>query len=156
MFVDKGGAMADRTEGNIEIDAASSQVMDEILDFESYPEWTGEIKKVEIRERDEQGRATQVYYEVVAAIINSKYVLSYTYPDSGAGMAWTLTDNISGPVRGFDGEYVLESTGETTKVTYRATMDLSIPMMGFMKRQAEKQVIEIALKGLKKRVEGAD
>lgn len=145
--------MADRTEGSIAIAAPAARVMDEILDFEAYPQWSGEIKKVEIRARDDQGRATEIYYEVVAAIINSKYVLSYTYPADGLGMSWTLTENVGGPVRGFDGEYVLAPDGDATTVTYRATMDLSIPMMGFMKRQAEKQVIDIALKGLKKRVE---
>lgn len=147
--------MADRTEGSIEINAQVERVMDEILDFASYPKWTSEIKKVEIRERDDEGRATQVYYEFNAAIISAKYTLTYTYPNEGVGMSWTLTDNAGGAVRGFDGEYVLEPVGDGTKVTYRATMDLTIPMMGFMKRQAEKQVIDVALKGLKKRVEAA-
>lgn len=147
--------MADRTEGSIVIDAPSTRVMEEILDFESYPQWSGEIKKVEVRARDDAGRATEVYYEVVAAIVTAKYTLTYAYPAEGTGMSWTLTHNAGGAIRGFDGEYVLEDAGEATRVTYRATMDLSIPMMGFMKRQAEKQVIDIALKGLKKRVEAA-
>lgn len=145
--------MADRTEGSIVIDAPPSRVMDEILDFESYPQWSGEIKKVEVRARDDAGRATEVYYEVVAAVLNAKYTLGYTYPADGLGMSWTLTSG--GPLKGFDGEYVLTADGGGTKVIYRATMDLGIPMLGFMKRQGEKKVIDIALKGLKKRVETA-
>ena len=40
-----------------------------------------------------------------------------------------------------------------TEVTYRLAVDLSIPMIGMLKRKAEKVIIDTALKGLKKRVE---
>ncbi len=38
-------------------------------------------------------------------------------------------------------------------MTYKAKVDITIPMLGFIKRQMEKLVIDTALKGLKKRVE---
>ena len=41
-----------------------------------------------------------------------------------------------------------------TLVTYRLAVDLNIPMLGMFKRKAEKVIIDTALKGLKKRVEG--
>ena len=40
-----------------------------------------------------------------------------------------------------------------TEVTYRLAVDISIPMIGMLKRKAEKVIIDTALKGLKKRVE---
>ena len=40
-----------------------------------------------------------------------------------------------------------------TEVTYRLAVDLSIPMIGMLRRKAEKIIIDTALKGLKKRVE---
>ena len=38
-------------------------------------------------------------------------------------------------------------------MTYRLAVDLSIPMIGMLRRKAEKVIIDTALKGLKKRVE---
>ncbi|MFC7107281.1 hypothetical protein ACFQ0B_64275 [Nonomuraea thailandensis] len=39
-------------------------------------------------------------------------------------------------------------------MTYELTVDLSVPMIGLIKRKAEKVIVDTALKGLKKRVEG--
>ena len=44
-------------------------------------------------------------------------------------------------------------TGGRTEVTYSITIDLSIPMLGMIKRKAEKVILDTALKELKKRVE---
>jgi len=40
-------------------------------------------------------------------------------------------------------------------VTYNLTVDLTIPMLGMLKRKAEKVIMDTALKELKKRVESA-
>ena len=53
-----------------------------------------------------------------------------------------------------DGSYTLVETDDRTEVTYAITIDLSIPMLGMIKRKAEKVILDTALKELKKRVEG--
>ena len=53
-----------------------------------------------------------------------------------------------------DGSYTLVETDGRTEVTYSITIDLSIPMLGMIKRKAEKVILDTALKELKKRVEG--
>ena len=53
-----------------------------------------------------------------------------------------------------DGAYTLVDRGDgTTEVTYRLALDVSIPLIGMLKRKGEKILIDTALKGLKKRVE---
>jgi hypothetical protein len=53
-----------------------------------------------------------------------------------------------------DGSYELADRADgTTTVTYRLAVDVKFPMIGLMKRKAEKVIIDRALKGLKKRVE---
>jgi hypothetical protein len=52
-----------------------------------------------------------------------------------------------------DGSYVLAESNGSTTVTYSITIDLSIPMLGLIKRKAEKVILDTALKELKKRVE---
>ncbi len=143
--------LADQTHGSIEIDAAPAAVMTEIADYESYPEWSGEIRSVEVRERDEQGRGKQVYFQVASGPLKADYVLAYTYKDGDAGVSWTFVEGNN--IRNLEGDYTLTGDGEGTTVTYSLKVDTPIPMLGFMKRQVEKRIIDVALKGLKKRVE---
>jgi hypothetical protein len=57
-------------------------------------------------------------------------------------------------LKAIDGEYELVPlTDDTTEVTYSLEVDLAIPMIGMLKRKAEKVIIDAALKGLKRRVE---
>jgi ribosome-associated toxin RatA of RatAB toxin-antitoxin module len=142
--------MADKTEGSITIDADPATIMGVIADFERYPEWSSEIKKVEVRARGADGRATDVYFEVSAGPISPKYTLHYEY-GGNRSVSWKMTEGTQ--LRNIEGEYVLDADGDATKVTYRASVELAVPMLGFMKRQGEKRVIDTALKGLKKRVE---
>ena len=53
---------------------------------------------------------------------------------------------------GMDGTYLLESHGDTTTVHYRLAVDVKIPMIGMIKRKAERIIVDTALKGLKRRV----
>jgi hypothetical protein len=39
-------------------------------------------------------------------------------------------------------------------VTYSLAVDLAVPMIGVLRRRAEKQIMDTALKELRKRVEG--
>ena len=84
--------------------------------------------------------------------VGAKYTLSYRYKAKNGGMTWTSKD-CSGAVKSITGGYELKPTGSTTKVTYRTTIELAIPVVGFIKRQAEKQIINSALGGLKMEVE---
>jgi hypothetical protein len=59
-------------------------------------------------------------------------------------------------LRSLDGTYLLKPAGTGgTEVTYALTVDVKIPMLGMIKRKAEKVIIDRALAGLKKRVESA-
>ena len=57
-------------------------------------------------------------------------------------------------LRSLDGAYLLRDRGDgSTEVTYRLALDVSIPLIGMLKRKGEKILIDAALKGLKKRAE---
>jgi ribosome-associated toxin RatA of RatAB toxin-antitoxin module len=143
--------MAEHTSSSIMIKAAPADVMDVIADFARYPDWTGEVKQAEVLATDGQGRAGQVRLVMDAGAIKDDQVLAYTW-DGAHGVSWTLVK--SQMLRSLDGAYLLEPTGEdSTEVTYRLTVDVKIPMLGMIKRKAEKVIIDRALAGLKKRVE---
>jgi ribosome-associated toxin RatA of RatAB toxin-antitoxin module len=141
--------MPEQTTSSIVIDAPPEQVMAVIVDFEDYPAWVQGMKKVEIVSTDADGRADQVHFDLDAGVKDS-YTLAYDYvgPDT---LRWHLVEGKL--MRAMDGTYELSATPTGTHVTYRLAVDLAIPMIGMLRRKAEKVIIDTALKGLKKRVE---
>ncbi|MEU5214419.1 SRPBCC family protein [Streptomyces sp. NPDC020742] len=144
--------MAEHTSSSITIEAAPAEVMGVIADFDRYPEWTGEVKEAEVLDKDDQGRASQVRLLLDAGAIKDDHTLAYTWT-GGHEVSWSLVK--SQMLRALDGSYRLAplNDGASTEVTYQLTVDVKIPMLGMIKRKAEKVIIDRALAGLKKRVE---
>ena len=142
--------MADQTTSSIRISAPAAAVMAVIADFESYPSWATGVKRAEVVQSGADGRAEQVQFALDASPIKDEYTLSYEWDDDRQ-VTWAL---VQGRVlKGMDGAYLLDETGDETEVTYRLAVDVAIPMIGMLKRKAEKVIIDTALKGLKRRVE---
>jgi ribosome-associated toxin RatA of RatAB toxin-antitoxin module len=144
--------MAEHTSSSITIEAAPADVMGVISDFARYPEWTGEVKEAEVLATDAKGRAEQVRLVLDAGAIKDDHTLAYTWNGENE-VSWTLVK--SQMLRAIDGSYTLAAVGggDRTEVTYQLTVDVKIPMLGMIKRKAEKVIIDRALAGLKKRVE---
>ncbi len=146
----EGESMAEQTTSSITVNASPAQIMDVIADFESYPQWADSVRETEVLSTGADGRAKQVRFNVDAGAIKDEYSLDYTW--SPTEVRWNLVE--AKMLKGMDGAYVLEENGDgSTEVTYRLTVDISIPMIGLLKRKAEKVIIDTALKGLKNRVE---
>ena len=146
--------MADRTESSIVIDAAPDAVLQVIADFEQYPEWTGAVKQVTVLDRLADGRGSRVKFVLDAGAIRDTYTLDYTwaFADDGIGLlSWELVE--STVLKSMDGSYELTATGAGTTVRYSLAVDLRIPMLGMLRRKAEKAIIDTALNELKKHVE---
>jgi uncharacterized membrane protein len=143
--------MADQSTQSITIDAPAADVMGVIADFPSYPQWVAAAKKVEVEETGDDGRARRVHFVLDAGAVKDDYVLEYTW-DGDRQVSWSL---VKGQMqKRQEGSYSLTEVDGATEVTYKITIDLSIPMLGMIKRKAEKVILDTALKELKKRVEG--
>ena len=146
--------MAEQAREQTTINATVEQCFDTLTDFESYPEWAGDLKQVTIESVDEQGRAQVVEYRAAAMGRSTTYRLQYDYVQAPNRLGWEL---LSGDVeRELDGHYELtEGTDPgTTDVVYELAVDLIFPIPGFVKRRAEARIIKTALSELKARVEG--
>lgn len=143
--------MVERAEGQTEITASPAEVLEAIMDFEAYPQWAG-VKSADVRKTDAKGRPTEVAFEVSQMGFDASYTLAYRYAARDRGVSWT-TKEASGVVKEIEGEYVLEPNENGTSVTYRLALELGISLPGFLRKTAEKTVINMALDGLKKRVE---
>jgi ribosome-associated toxin RatA of RatAB toxin-antitoxin module len=143
--------MADQSTQSIVVDAPAPDVMAVIADFPAYPEWVAAARTVEVLENGEDGRARRVRFMLDAGSVKDDYTLDYSWQGDRA-VSWTLVS--SQLMKRQDGSYTLTETDGSTEVTYAITIDTKIPLLGMMKRKAEKVILDTALKELKKRVEG--
>ena len=143
--------MAEATSSSITIAAPPERVMAVIADFAAYPEWADQINTVEVLTPGADGRAERVRFTMDAGAIKDSYTLDYTWAPDGRSVSWTL---VKGQIqKAQDGSYRLAGRADSTTVTYSLAVDLNIPMIGMLRRKAEKVIIDTALKGLKRRVE---
>ena len=141
--------MADQTSASIDIAAQPDDVMAVIADFEHYPNWVDSMKNAEVLS-SVAGRAETVRMVLDHTLVKDNYVLAYEWKPQAVN--WKLIEG--NLLRAMDGSYQLKANGVKTTVTYTLTVDINMPMIGMFKRKAEKTIIDSALKGLKKRVEG--
>ncbi|MBV6725743.1 SRPBCC family protein [Nocardioides daeguensis] len=148
--------MAEQTSSSIVVDAPAADVMAVIADFAAYPQWAKGVTVAEVRssydagDPTQAGRAREVFFALDVSPIKDEYTLSYVW-DGDRQVTWTLVEGKM--LKALEGAYVLRETGGSTEVTYRLALDVSIPLIGMLKRKGEKILIDTALKGLKKRVE---
>jgi len=142
--------MADLTTSSILVSADAGAVMDVIADFDAYPTWAKGVRSAEVLTEYDDGRAGEVAFVLDAAPIKDEYTLAYDW-DGDHQVTWSLV--AAKMLKSMEGAYILMPQGDRTEVTYRLAVDLSIPMIGMLKRKGEKVVIDTALKGLKMRVE---
>lgn len=137
----------------VEVSAEPQHVYEVALDLEAYPEWAGGVKAVSIIEEDEYGRPAQAAFVVDGMVKELSYVLDYDY-DYDNGFAWKAIPNDD--IRLLEGRYEfneLEDGG--CEVVYALRVEPAFTVPGFLRRQAEKQIVGTALRGLKKRAEAA-
>ena len=143
--------MATPSSQSITMAAEPAAIMDVIADFAAYPEWAGAVKSVDVTVPGENGRAQQVKFSMDAGLLKDTYELAYQWDDDGIGVSWSL---VSGQLqKSQQGSYKLVTTPKGTEVTYTLAVDLSVPMIGVLRRKAERVILDTALKELKKRVE---
>ena len=144
--------MAETTAQTIYIDSDPGTVMDVIADIGSYPEWVSEYTETEVISSDAQGYPLQARLVLDAAVLRDTMVLKYVWPSDRRSVSWSLVSSTL--LKSLDGTYRLTPNGSGTDVTYELSVDLMIPMIGLLKRKAERRLTDTALKDLKKRVEG--
>jgi hypothetical protein len=146
--------MADRTSSSITINSGKSAVMTAIADFAAYPTWAEGVKSAEVLSTGADDRADRVKITLETGPIKDSYVLAYSWNGDDA-VQWDLAER-GKVVTGMSGSYRLAAGADAaagTDVTYELSVDVSIPMLGMLKRKAEKVIIDAALKGLKRHVE---
>ena len=122
-----------------------------IANFGAYPDWATGVRAADVLTSDLGGRASRVRFQFDAGIIKDSYVLHYDW-DGDAQVSWEL-DEAGVAISEMSGSYQLAEQGRGTQVRYELAVGIRVPMIGMLKRRAEKMIIDAALKGLKSRAE---
>jgi uncharacterized membrane protein len=145
--------MAERASEHTTISAPPELCWEIATDFEAYPEWAKDVKEAAVVTRDAEGRASVVRFRAAAMGRSTTYLLGYDYASAPDRLAWRL---LKGDItRVLDGSYDFRPSdgGGGTDVDYELTVELVVPLPGFVKRRAETRIMQTALRDLKARVE---
>lgn len=143
--------MADRASQTITISASPTHVWSIATDVERYPEWAKDVKDVVVRTRDAQGRPLEVEFRASALGRSTHYTLLYDYDQAPSALAWHM---VRGDImRSIEGAYHFAPTADGgTEVRYDLSIELVVPLPGFVKRRAEVRILN-TVRELKVRAE---
>jgi len=142
--------MAEGTFSTLEIDATAEELYDVAADVAAYPEWASGVKEVEVLDVDGEGRVDRARFVLEGFVKEIEYVLKYTH-DRPNVLSWVAEE--SDDLKMLEGSYQFGVAEDgATEVVYSLSVEPNFIIPGFIKRQAEKQIVTTALRGLRKRV----
>jgi hypothetical protein len=130
------------------IEATPDEIMRVLFDLEALTEWSSVHQEVKILERDQHGHPSKSRQVVKIVGISDEQVLAYRVHDDG--VSWALVS--SKQQRAQDARYMLTPDGDATRVRFDLTVDLNVPIPGFLIKRGAKGLMDTATKGLRDRV----
>ncbi|WP_293305616.1 SRPBCC family protein [Mycolicibacterium sp.] len=140
--------MAVKDSREVVIEATPEEILDVIADVESAHTWSPQYQSAEVIDTYKGGRPKTVKMRIKAAGIADDQTVEYHWGDNTAG--WTLLK--AGQMRSQEALYTLTPQGDKTKVRFDLEIDPSIPLPGFLIKQAIKGAMDTATNGLRKQV----
>ncbi len=146
-------AVAEGTIRSTESTASPAEVFAVAVDLQRYPEWAAGVNSVEVLETDDRGRPARARFEIDGFVKRIAYELRYAY-DEPHRMEWWAVPGAD--IREMHGSYEFRQVeGGGTEIVYALLVEPAFTVPGFLRRQAEKQIVSSALRGLRRRAEGA-
>jgi ribosome-associated toxin RatA of RatAB toxin-antitoxin module len=143
--------MSEKSSSTIVIDAPLADVQAALFDIANYPEWLTSIKKAEVLESDDQGRAIKAKLAIDAGMMKDRVTLDYDWSAAPASLSFSMDD--ADLLTQMDGTYFIKALDEdSTQVTYELTVAVSLPVPSMIITKAQQQTIDAALKELAARV----
>lgn len=143
--------MAEQAHEHIHIDADPDACLAVALDLARYPDWAKDVKSVEVRSTDDEGRPHEAEFRAAAMGRSIRYILRYDYSALPDRFSWTFVEGDM--LRQLDGTYTFTAEPGGTRVDYELIADMTAPLPGIVKRRAAGMITSTALKELKRAVE---
>jgi len=142
--------MVDSGSDSVLVAAPVEECIAVVTSFERYPEWARDVKEAVVRERGADGRPTVMEYRASALGRSTHFTLRYDYSQLPSRISWTMVDGDI--MRSIAGSYGFMEVDGGTRVEYDLSIELVLPLPGFVKRRAEMRILS-SLKELKARIE---
>ena len=137
--------MSNLSSASIELDATADNVMQVIMDFSSYPKWSGFQSALVLPKRENLNQVPVQFGLSVNGVSDSLTLGIAQISESE--VSWTLIE--SNLLSVLEGKFKLtELPGERCKVTYELELRFKNSMMNLMKKALEGQMIEKLLRRL--------
>ena len=119
--------MAQRATESIMVNASPEVVYGVVSDFANYANWVSDLKRIEVLERDADGRALEVEFRAAAFGRSTTYALRYDYSRAPEAISWHQTKGDL--TETMQGQYRFEQSGDATRVTYDLEVELLVPYL---------------------------
>jgi len=144
--------MSELSTSTISIDAPLESVRAILFDLAGYPSWSTAIKSAEVKQSDDQGRATSVKVSIDAGMMKDRVLLNYDWSKAPERLEFSLEE--ADLLTAMNGAYITKAIdADTTSVTYELGVEVSMPIPAMMRTKAEKATIDQALAQLKAHAE---
>jgi ribosome-associated toxin RatA of RatAB toxin-antitoxin module len=140
--------MATSDSREVVIEASPEEILDVIADVPATPDWSPQYQSAEILDIGDDGRPRRVKMKIKTVGVTDEMEVEYTW--SADTVSWTLIK--AGALKKQDASYTLTPDGDKTRVRFDITVDLAIPLPGFLLKRALKGGTESATDGLRKQV----
>lgn len=130
--------------------ASREQIIEALLDFDSYSRWQGGVLSCTVRERDGAGRGSLVDMYVDAKIKRIRYTVRYRY-DLPDRLGW---DYVSGDLAQCRATYTFtEQDARHTRVSMDIDADAGFFVPGPLKKVIRDQAVRRSMRDLKAHLE---
>lgn len=141
--------MATSDSREVVIEATPEEIFAVVADVESTPTWSPQYQKAEVIDTDDEGRPRVVKQTIKTVGITDVLTVEYTWePDK---VSWELVK--ASQLKSQKCSYTLAPPqGQATKVRFDITVELAIPLPGFILKKVMKGALDVATDGLRKEV----
>ena len=144
------------TSVTVEIAAPPGVVLDAIADVEKYPRWAHSTAMVTVRGYEGDGWPDNVEFTVTGGPLKDRYTVDYDWDvhEDGTGtVTYALVS--SELLSALEGRFDLVPTedGAGTRLTHSLALDVTVPMLGLLKRRAERALVTAFVEQLRTHVE---
>lgn len=143
--------MTQRATESTLVNAPPEVVYRVVTDFERYVDWVSDLKKIEVLERDADGRPLEIEFRAAAFGRSTTYTLHYDYSRAPDVLAWHQTKGDL--TSSLNGQYRFEPAPGGTLLTYDLEVEMSVPIPSFIKSRAAYRIQDQALRELKAQAE---
>ncbi len=135
----------------VTVNAPLDKVLETVRDVAGQVNWWPGTISAEVTETDDQGRVKRAALVNDVKVAKDTFDIDYAHTDNG--MTWSLAAP-SKAQKAQSGSWELTADGDKTEATLNLTIDVSLPLPGFVQKKVLNDTLKGATEGLKKYLAG--